>query len=254
MITLIGAGNVATSLGSSLEGAGHRVRQVWSRTEEAARELGERLSCPWTTDISQVDGDCDVALISVKDSEIGRLAENLRTDALVVHTAGSVPLAALPQAKAGVMYPMQTFTKERLVNLKNVPLFVETKRAEDMPTLKALAESLSQDVRELGSDDRCRLHIAAVFACNFTNHCYALAADVLESAGLPFELLLPLIDETARKVHVMSPEKAQTGPAARWDQGVMERHLELLEGRQRDIYELLSGSIRQSRERRERDD
>ncbi len=253
MITLIGSGGVATSLGASLEGAGHRVKQVWSRTEAAARRLAERLSCPWTTRIEDVDGDCDVALISVKDSETGRLAENLRTEALVVHTAGSVPLMALPQTKAGVMYPMQTFSKERLVDLREVPLFIETKRAEDLPTLRALAESLSPDVNELGSDDRCRLHVAAVFACNFPNHCYALAADVLKSAGLSFELLLPLIDETARKVHFIAPEKAQTGPAARWDQGVMERHLGLLEGRQRDIYKLLSGSIRQSR-RRDRDD
>ncbi|MCD8285371.1 MAG: DUF2520 domain-containing protein [Prevotellaceae bacterium] len=248
VVTLVGAGGVATSLGVALLGGGHEVRQVWSRTETSARELAERLHTAFTTDLGCVARDVDCVIVSVKDSEVGRVAACLSTGALVLHTAGSVPLGVLPQARAGVIYPMQTFSKARLVDLRKTPLFIEAKRTEDLPMLRKLAESLSGSVTELPSDYRCRLHLAAVFACNFANHCYDLADELLRGAGLSFDIMLPLIDETARKVHEMSPREAQTGPAKRWDEAVMRRHLELLNGDELGIYRLMSESIHRRKE------
>ncbi len=243
VVSIVGAGGVATSLGVALQGGGHEVRQVWSRTEASARELAQRLSCAYTTDIKSLDPHVDYVLISVKDSEVGRLASQLPDDVFVIHTAGSVPLSVLPQARAGVIYPLQSFSRRRTVDVSEVPLFIETKQSDDLLPLLRLAETLNRECYYLNSDDRLHLHLAAVFASNFANHCYDLASRHIEQADLPFEVLLPLIDETARKVHELPPRQAQTGPAARWDEGVMSAHLGLLQGRERELYRLLSESI-----------
>ena len=146
---------------------------------------------------------------------------------------------------AGVLYPMQTFSMDREVNFREIPLFIE---GAD-PRIRAVAESLSAHVYELSTADRRYLHLAAVFACNFTNHCYALAADVLAQKGLPFDVMLPLIDETARKVHELHPTDAQTGPAVRGDQNVMDAQSALLDDRLATIYMLMSESIKDEKER-----
>ncbi len=243
VITLVGAGNVATSLGVALQQAGHVVRQVWSRGEEPARLLARRLSCAWTTDKTNIETDVDVVIICVKDQVLETIATYIHTEALVVHTAGSIPLSVLSQPRAGVMYPMQTFSKTRVLDFADVPLFIETKQCLDMPMLRRLADSVSHCVYELTSEKRQYLHLAAVFACNFVNHCYDIASETLRSADIPCETLLPLIDETARKVHSMSARDAQTGPAIRWDRNVIDKHLALLQGLPRQIYELMSNSV-----------
>ena len=145
----------------------------------------------------------------------------------------------------GVFYPMQTFSKQREVNFQEVPFFVEAKRPEDVELLKAVAATLSEKVYEASSEQRKSLHLAAVFICNFTNHMYALAADLLEKYNLPFDVMLPLIDETARKVHELAPRDAQTGPAVRYDENVMNNHLAMLVDSPalQGIYKLMSKSI-----------
>ena len=145
----------------------------------------------------------------------------------------------------GVFYPMQTFSKQREVNFQEVPFFVEAKRPEDVEFLKAVAATLSEKVYEASSEQRKSLHLAAVFICNFTNHMYALAADLLEKYNLPFDVMLPLIDETARKVHELAPRDAQTGPAVRYDENVMNNHLAMLVDSPalQEIYKLMSKSI-----------
>ncbi len=166
---------------------------------------------------------------------------------LLVHTAGSIPMSVWEghAERYGVFYPMQTFSKQREVDFQEVPFFIEAKRAEDTELLKAIASTLSEKVYEADSEQRKSLHLAAVFICNFTNHMYALAADLLEKYNLPFEVMLPLIDETARKVHELAPRDAQTGPAVRYDENVMSNHLAMLVDSPalQEIYKLMSKSI-----------
>jgi predicted short-subunit dehydrogenase-like oxidoreductase (DUF2520 family) len=150
--------------------------------------------------------------------------------------------------RCGVLYPMQTFSMDREVDFREIPLFIEASDAASLQQIRALADSISQHVYELSTADRKYLHLAAVFACNFANHCYTLAADVLQKKGLPFDVMLPLVDETARKVHELHPKDAQTGPAARGDQNVMQAQASLLDGKAKEIYELLSQSIQEHQE------
>lgn len=224
VVSVIGHGRVGTHLQKALRQAGHEV--VW---------LSGRDFTP-----DEVRGE--VVIIAVRDDAIADVSRHIgNTTALVAHTSGSKPLSTIEQKRRGVFYPMQTFSKEREVEFKEIPLFLES--YTDMHLLRQLAESISNNVRELDSENRRKLHLAAVFACNFTNHCYALASQITEEAGVDFSALLPLIDETAQKVHEMSPIEAQTGPAVRMDMSVIERHESMLSGKAKDIYHLISESI-----------
>ncbi len=251
-IALIGAGNVATHLGQAFQQVGCKIVQVYSRTMASAAVLGKLLSVPYTVSLEEVCGDADVYVVALKDSALENLLPFIikgREDALFVHTAGSMPMDVwkgyVPHY--GVFYPMQTFSKERKVDFQEVSFFLEASGPEELGVLKEMASVLSPKVYEATSEQRKYLHIAAVFACNFANHMYALSARLLEQNGLPFEAMLPLIDETARKVHELSPVKAQTGPAVRSDENVMNSHLTLLEddSRVRDLYKRISESIHQ---------
>lgn len=249
-ITLIGAGNLATNLGAALHQAGHQIQQVYSRTEESASRLGRLLEASWTTDMAQVNAESDVYILSVKDSVLQELADQLLVPptSLVLHTAGSMSIDTLPQKHRGVLYPMQTFSKTRLVNFREIPCFLETAEAEDIGLLRELAGSISDKLYTLPSDQRRFLHLSAVFACNFVNHCYDLSAQILAQHDIPFQVMLPLIDETARKVHTLAPNEAQTGPAVRWDENVIARQIYLLRDNPtiQHIYEEMSDSIHES--------
>ena len=247
-LTLLGAGNVATHLGMALQQAGHRICQVWSRTTASASWLADRLGCPAASGMEARLLPSDGYIISVKDDALEQVARCFIPQApetLWLHTAGSMPLDILSgkgAARIGVFYPMQTFSKFKTVDVSEIPLFLES--PTDMAVLKELAYGLSTKVYQLDSEGRRHLHLAAVFACNFVNHCYALSARVLKEVGVPFEVMLPLVDETARKVHELAPAEAQTGPAIRGDRVVMARHEALLhEERMREIYHILSESI-----------
>lgn len=249
-IVLIGSGNVATNLGLALDKAKQEVVQVYSRTEMAARELAEMLHAEYTTNIENVATDADLYILSVKDDALPILIPQLckgREDKLFVHTAGSVSQDVFKgYAKHyGVFYPMQTFSKERLVVFNDIPCFVEGNGAMELAFLKLFASQMTSSVYELDSEGRKYLHLAAVFACNFANHCFALGADILEKHHLPSEILLPLIDETAAKVHELPAREAQTGPAVRYDQTVLKRQAGLLDEKPllKDIYEAMSKSI-----------
>jgi len=231
-IVLIGRGRLATNLEHALLQAGHDVVSINSRTLE---------SLPL---------EADVFVVAVKDAaltDVLRAATKGREDQLFVHTAGSMPmnLFAGLTAHYGVFYPMQTFSKERLVDFNEISVFLETNDAASMERLKMLAATLTPHVYELDSEGRKHLHLAAVFACNFVNHCYALSAEVLKAKGLPFSVMLPLVDETAQKVHELSPKDAQTGPAVRGDQNVMQMQAGMLADipAVKQIYEALSNDI-----------
>lgn len=243
-IVLIGAGNVATHLGAALIKGEHEVLQVFSRSNASAVTLADALQCQAINDLSALRKDADVYILSVSDAVLPDVAKNIpQTDALYLHTAGSMPIDVLPMPRRGVLYPMQTFSKARAMDFHQVPLLIESQTDESL--LRSLAESLSNNVHVMTSQQRKRLHLAAVFACNFVNHMYDLSAQLLAEAEIPFEVMLPLIDETAGKAHKLPPHQAQTGPAVRDDQNVMHMHEEQLahDPQKQRIYRLLSQSI-----------
>ena len=251
-IALIGAGNVATHLGKAWQRSGCEVVQVYSRTEQSASELATCLGVPFVTSLDEVCTDADIYVVAVKDAVLHELIPALvkgREAALFVHTAGSMPMAVWQGVapRHGVRYPMQTFSKAREVDFASVSFFVEANHQADKEALKELAGALSPKVYEATSAQRTYLHMAAVFACNFANHMYTLSARLLEKNGLPFDAMLPLIDETARKVHGLHPHDAQTGPAIRGDENVMGKHLAMLsdDPEVKEIYRIISNSIQE---------
>lgn len=247
---LIGAGNLATNLGKALLAAGHDILQVYSRTYESAKALADIVGAEPLTDINQVRGDADIYILSVKDSVLAQLIPALckgKESKVFLHTAGSMPMNVFEGMALhyGVLYPMQTFTKAKEVDFSVIPCFIEANDDFAKGQIGGLAHQLSRKVYELSSDDRKHLHLAAVFACNFVNHCYAISQDILAQHGIPFEVMLPLIDETAGKVHQLSPKDAQTGPAVRYDENVIRKQASLLQDNPplHDLYERMSLSI-----------
>ena len=189
-------------------------------------------------------------MVAVKDAVLADVVSEAcrgREEKVFAHTAGSMPIDIFNgQARHyGVLYPMQTFSKQRKVDFSLIPVFTEYNDAKANSLITALANSLSDKVTALSSADRRHLHLAAVFACNFANHCFSLAADVMERHGMTFDMLLPLIDETVEKVHEMHPLRAQTGPAIRYDENVLSRQRSLLDGDDlaQTIYDTMSKSI-----------
>jgi len=250
-ITLIGAGNLATNLGKALVKGGHSIVEVYSRTMESASALASLTGGVAINDTSKVSNEADVYIFALKDSvlldAIKQISGNVSSDKVFLHTAGSISIECFYGVAKhyGVLYPMQTFSKERDVEFEGIPCFIESNDNYSDDVIRMLAESISRHIYELHSDKRRYLHLSAVWACNFTNHCYAVASGLLQKCGLPFDVMLPLIDETARKVHEMSPECAQTGPALRYDENVIKAQAELLNGNilLRQIYEEMSMSI-----------
>lgn len=249
-IVFIGAGNLATNLAKALYAKGFRIVQIYSRTEESARTLAQEVEAAYTTDLATVAADAQLYVVSLTDAAFVQLLPEIvagKAHALWVHTAGSIPMEvwAGRVERYGVFYPMQTFSKQRAVDFRSIPVFVESNSEEDTRMLKEIASVLSGKVYEATSEQRKSLHLAAVFTCNFTNHMYALAAELLKKYRLPFEVMLPLIDETARKVHELEPRMAQTGPAVRYDTNVIGRHLQMLadEPEMQQLYRLISESI-----------
>ena len=269
-IVLIGAGNLATHLGKALHAAGHDMVQVFSRTMQSAETLASLLDAEPLTDIAQVRDDADVYIFSVKDSALVQLvaqlcrheADGLGEDGEVnalrkakkgehervfLHTAGSMPMSVFKGMAQhyGVLYPMQTFSKQREVDFSIIPCFVEANDEFAQKQIEGLAREISGRVYQLSSEDSKYLHLSAVFACNFANHCYAISQELLEEHGIPFDVMLPLINETAAKVHEMKPKDAQTGPAVRYDENVIGKQSKLLENHPhfKKVYDSMSKSI-----------
>ena len=246
-VAVIGAGNVATHLSVAMKEAGMCIRQVFNRNGCNAKLLADKLGCGYTTNVRDITPDADVYVFALKDDALrGVIEEVAGNKGIWLHTAGSVPAEIFSgQAERyGVIYPMQTLSKLRKVDFSEVPLFVEGNTSECEDEICRIAEMLSGNVRRMGSEKRKHLHLAAVFACNFSNHMYALAAQVLERQGIERSVLQPLIDETANKLHHMNAECAQTGPAVRYDRSVIERHVAMLDDdRMKDIYKIMSESI-----------
>ena len=250
-IILIGAGNVACSLGPALQTVeSYEVVQVWSRTEQSARHLATVLNCDYTTNLNQVHRDADIYIYSVKDSVLAEILSTLTFHlspfTFHLHTAGSIGLDVFGEDKphCGVLYPFQTFSRSRQISMVGIPLFVESKCAEDLEKIQNLAKQISGRVYDFTSDNRQWLHLAGVFANNFSNVMYGIAAEKVKQVGLSTDVLHPLMQETVNKLSYMSAREAQTGPAVRGDQAVMQHQLDLLTNpKQKEIYRLLSDYI-----------
>ena len=242
-IVFIGAGNLATRLSLAMQRVGMQIGQVYSHTEASARQLATRLGCPWTNDLSALQEDGDLYVFSLKDTVLSDVISKVKpNNGMWVHTAGSMPMSVFEgyAQRFGVLYPLQTFSKGRNVNFDVIPIFLEANTDKNADYLKNIASALSENVRFMSSEKRRSLHLAAVFACNFTNHIYKL----LENESIPADVLLPLIDETVSKIHSMPPAAAQTGPAIRYDENVINKHLAMLDDPDMQaIYRLLSQSI-----------
>ena len=230
-IVIIGKGNVATNLDYAFRKKGIACQMVSSR--ESLDQLPQ----------------ANVYIYAVKDEALASVVAQVqgRERSLHLHTSGTMPITVFGDDKphAGIFYPFQTFSKARVIeDFSTVPVFFEARGIDDISAVYSLALTITSHVYETTQHDRERLHVAGVYACNFTNLMYTMAAELLQNTHIPFKALLPLIDETAAKVHTLSPREAQTGPARRGDENVMNHHLSLLNEEQRQVYQLLSAAIR----------
>lgn len=234
-ISIIGTGNVATHLFKALS------QHAILPPDSSIRIINSRT-------LNNLPDHSDLILISVKDDAIGSVAQRVTGKAdMIAHTSGSVSIDILRDCAKhyGVFYPLQTFSKNSELNYLEIPFFIEGNDAETIDNLKTIAQSISPKVFEADSSKRKRLHIAAVFACNFSNHLVAIADDLLQEDGMDYKVLLPLLKETVRKLDTLPPKDAQTGPAVRNDQKVISSHEDMLADHpdRLAIYRLLSSSI-----------
>lgn len=243
-VVLLGSGNVASYLFEAFNASKIlKIVQVYNHSAESLSKFEKKV--PVTTSFDKIR-DAEIYLISVKDDAIAKVARNLlRKGALVLHTSGAVPLDSLEGfARRGVFYPLQTFSKNREVKNRNIPFCLEVSQPDDMNLLKQLVTEISGTPFEVSSEQRKKLHLAAVFVCNFVNHLYVIGEDICRDNNLSFEILQPLIMETAEKTVHSSPVENQTGPAKRNDQSTIEAHLNLMESKEnKEIYQLLTRAI-----------
>jgi len=244
----IGAGNLATHLSIRLKQQGFEILQVYSRTENSAKLLAEKLDADFTNSPGNILKNADVYVVALKDSVYNEVLSQIDFgNKLVVHCSGSMTMSVLKNfaENTGVIYPLQTFSKKREINFAEIPVFVEANSKKNEEKLIEIARKISNSVSVMDSEKRLFLHIAAVFACNFVNHFYVRASEVLAKKNIPFEVLKPLILETAQKVQESNPETAQTGPAVRFDENVINKHLKALDYdlNARELYNSISKSI-----------
>lgn len=246
-VTVIGSGNVAQHLIQAFQKSNEiELSQVFSREIETISHLLDRSKI---TNDWQALSESDIYVIAVSDAAIAEVSSKLPfKNRFVVHTSGSVPLEELDSKnRRGVFYPLQTFTKNKEVDFSIIPTCLESEFDDDYTILEDLAEAIKSKHYLISSSQRKSLHVAAVFVNNFTNHMYQIGKDICGEHQLPFEILKPLIAETANKVQSLSPLDAQTGPAKRHDQNTIDAHLALLtDTNQKEIYKILTQSIQYS--------
>jgi predicted short-subunit dehydrogenase-like oxidoreductase (DUF2520 family) len=248
-IAIIGTGNVAWQFANAFREK-HNVEFIYGRNAKKAEQLAQSVEAAFSTSFNQIPRDLDLYLIAISDDQIESVAGQIpEVSGIVAHTSGSVDLTVIPHEKSGVFYPLQTLSKEKVVDWKKVPLCVESQHAESLKALTELGSDLSKNVQQIDSQQRRAIHLAAVFACNFSNHMMANAQELLRESELDFSILKPLIEETVEKALEVGPDNAQTGPAVRGDEKTLEKHRNLLENHARllEIYNLVSQSIQDTR-------
>jgi predicted short-subunit dehydrogenase-like oxidoreductase (DUF2520 family) len=247
-IVLIGAGNVSSHIGPLFRKSDHQILQVFSRSAKSAKALSYVLKCEYTTNKESIITSADVYIVAIRDETISTFLKSLSfIPKLIVHTSGSTGIDVFPKKmnQYGVMYPLQTFSKYSRRTPDKIPFCIEGSDKKAFLKIKSIARSISPFVYNINSDHRKYLHLAAVFANNFSNYLFVNAANILKKKNIPFDLLRPLIEETALKVQKDKPEKMQTGPARRGDAIIIRKHLQLLNDypEMKKIYKLLSENI-----------
>ena len=242
-VVILGSGNVALQLiRAFLKIDTINLKQVFTRNQEDINTLKDSINT--TNDISLLK-QADVTIIAVSDDAISSISSHIK-NSFVVHTSGSVDMKSLNNiGRKGVFYPLQSFSKKKKVDFKNIPICLESETSEDLLKLEKLVSLLQSKSYILSSHQRKKIHVAAVFANNFSNHMYTIANEICEKYNIPFSILHPLIEETSNKIKNLTPEKAQTGPAKRNDAETIENHLNLLSEKQQEIYLKITQSIQE---------
>jgi len=242
-VVILGSGNVASQLIKAfLKIDTINLKQVYTRNQEDINTLKDSIDT--TNDISLLK-QADITIIAVSDEAISSISSHIK-NSFVVHTSGSVDMKSLNNiGRKGVFYPLQSFSKKKLVDFKNIPICLESETNEDLLKLEELVSLLQSKSYILSSHQRKKIHVAAVFANNFSNHMYTIANEICEKYNIPFDILHPLIEETSNKIKNLTPKKAQTGPAKRNDAETIENHLNLLSQKQQEIYLKITQSIQE---------
>lgn len=240
---IIGSGNVAYHLAKAFTQNDISLAQIFGRNEKELQKISLELNIPYST---QKLEDADLYIICVSDSSVEDVSKIIiKENALVAHTSGSLPKEILiGEYRKSSFYPLQTFSKSKDLDYKKIPFFIETENEEDQKILTDLASKISENVMESSHEKRKYIHLTAVFACNFVNHLFARAKEISDAQEIPFDYFLPLINETVQKISEIEPKSAQTGPAVRNDQRVLELHEQLLKDESLEIYKTMNQSIK----------
>ncbi|MDO4729475.1 MAG: DUF2520 domain-containing protein [Bacteroidota bacterium] len=242
-VTIIGAGNVAFHLMNVLtENEKSEVKQLYNRSGFTSDF--QHFKVDKITDLSHLKPS-DICIIAVKDEAISEISEQLPFSGnLVVHTSGNTSVKLINNCnRRGVFYPLQSFSKTKPIDFQKVPICIEAENDQDYQLLKRLASIFTDRIYQMDSHQRKMLHIAAVFANNFTNHLIEISYKICEKNHIPTQILAPLIDETFEKLQKLSPYEAQTGPAKRGDMQTLKSHFSLLDANQKEIYKIITNSI-----------
>ena len=243
-IILLGSGNVATHLGIALKNSNYTIVQVYSKSIKNAKILANKLEARFTNDLSKLKS-ADLIIVCIKDDAILSVLSQIKNTA-IVHTSGSIELNVFKEkfSNYGVFYPLQTFNKEVDINISEIPFCIEGNSLEFERKIIEIAKSLSNNVVKMNSQQRKQLHIAAVFACNFTNHMYSIADDLLSKKNIDFKILLPLIRKTNANLNSNKPNKVQTGPAKRKDTAIIEEHIATINEKEiKELYQKITNNI-----------
>lgn len=244
-ITLIGSGNVATHLGLSLIKKGFKIKQVWSRTRDNAEILAKKLHSSATDSINNLENS-DLYILAIKDDYLESIIQQLDQETNIIHVSGSINIEIFNKKfkHYGVLYPLQTFNKEVTIDFSAIPIFIEANTSKFQNQLLNMGNKLSNTVVIMNSEKRKKLHVSAVFACNFTTHMFSIADAILHKENIDFQLLLPLINQTVKKLNQSSPAELQTGPAIRKDRKLIKEHINSITDKEtQDLYKLISNSI-----------
>lgn len=226
--SIVGSGNVAHHFAEMLCSGGHQLLQVWSRDISHAGEIASKFKATVAPHLSLLSEENQLIVVAVKDDVIGEVAQQIPVQLSVIHTSGSLPADIFPHRRKGVVWPIYSLTKGIPSDYGRMPIIIEAGESQFQNWLVSEFSKLSRSVRAVSGADRSKVHLAAVFANNFTNQMYDLAKTLMEKSGLTFDLLLPIIEQETEKIHRISPSEAQTGPGRRADMETINTHLKLL--------------------------
>jgi len=245
-IVIIGTGNVATNLTSSFSKSNVKISQLFGRNKEAVKKNAKKFNiASWVSDYNKITSNADAYIIAVSDDSINEVSKKKELkNKLIIHTSGTKSIEEIQSDKKGVLYPVQTMKKDKLIDFNSVPICIESNDLGSLKLIRYLANILSENVQEINSHQRKIIHLAAVIVNNFSNHMFFLGKRILEKEKLSFDILKPLISYTCENA-LENPEKSQTGPSIRRDKTTIKEHLEVLNTNNdlRELYKFISESI-----------